>query len=149
MTYLVDKVAPGHSLYPADLKTRAKINSWLDYDAGSLCPILSSIQYGKYYYDKPVTPEDVVLLKRELQKLDSALMGRKYVVGEHRSVADLTLLSVVTTLSFLEEVDISEFHNIIRWKKGLRDELPYYDEINDVDRIMKMWKDVSGGKQVY
>jgi hypothetical protein len=67
--------------------------------------------------------------KNHLRTLDRLLVGKKYLVGDNLTIADL---SCMTTLSEAEIVDYdySPFENISRWYNGLKEELPYYDELN-------------------
>ena len=140
VTYLVDKVSPGHSLYPTDLQTRATINRWLYWDLGSLYPALSPILYPVLMRGEAIDESKVPALKDKLKILDDALDGKKYVVGDNRTLADLVLLVTVTTLEVLEKLDTSEFANIKTWADGLKEELPYYQEINQsgIDAL-KAW----------
>lgn len=46
MRYLVDMYAPNHSLYPKDVKRRALIDQFLDYDLGTLYKNISDYFVG-------------------------------------------------------------------------------------------------------
>lgn len=130
LKYLVDKVSPGHTLYPTDLKTRSTIDRWLYFDIGTLYPAISPILYPVLMQGAPIDETKVPALKDKLKILDDALEGKKYLVTDDRTIADIALLATVTTLEILDELDVSEFANIKAWADGLKEELPYYNEVN-------------------
>jgi len=130
LKYLVDKVSPGHTLYPSDLKTRATIDRWLYFDIGSLYPALAPILYPILMAGAPLDESKVPALKDKLKVLDDALEGKKYLVTENRTIADLAILSTVTTSEVVDGLDFSEFVNLKKWSDGLKEELPYYAEVN-------------------
>uniref|UniRef100_T1K0I2 GST N-terminal domain-containing protein n=1 Tax=Tetranychus urticae TaxID=32264 RepID=T1K0I2_TETUR len=41
ITYLVDKLAPGNSIYPTELQARAIVNRWLFWDAGIIFKMIN------------------------------------------------------------------------------------------------------------
>lgn len=130
LKYLVDKVSPDHSLYPTDLKTRASIERWLYYDIGTLYTAMSAVLYPVLLLNEPIDEAKATVLKEKLKLLDDSLQGKKYLVGENRTLADIAILVNVTTLEVLEDLDVSEFENIKQWVDGLKAELPYYEEVN-------------------
>ena len=130
LKYLVDKVSPGHTLYPSDLKTRATIDRWLYFDIGSLYPAILTIYYPYVLTGAPLDESKVPALKEKLKILDDALNEKKYLVTENRTIADLAILVDVTTLEIIDGLDLSEFVNLKKWADGLKEELPYYAEVN-------------------
>jgi len=131
LKYLVDKVSPGHTLYPTDLKVRATIDRWLYFDIGSLYPSFAPLLYPVLLRGEPIDETKVPAAKEKLKILDEALEGKKYLVTDNYTIADLAILVNVTTLEVLEGLDTSEFENIKRWSDGLKEELPYYAEVNE------------------
>ena len=130
LKYLVDKVSPGHTLYPSDLKTRATIDRWLYFDIGSLYPALAPILYPILMAGAPLDESKVPALKDKLKIVDDALEGKKYLVTDNRTIADLAVLVTVTTLEVVDGLEFSEFVNLKKWADGLKEELPYYAEVN-------------------
>lgn len=128
--YLVDKVSPGHWLYPTDLKTRTNINRWLDFDLGSLYPAIAPVLYPVFLFGQPLDQSKVPTLKEKLKVVDDALQGKTFLVTETYTLADITILVNISTLEVLRDLDISEFSNIVKWKENLRNSLPYYQEVN-------------------
>lgn len=131
MKYLVDKLSPGHSLYPTDLKIRATIDRWLYFDIGSLYPEVRNILVTVLLHCLPLDESQVPPLERKLRVYDDALKGKDYLVSSHRTIADLSMLATVTTLEVVDGLDLSEFENITKWATGLKQEMPYYNEINE------------------
>jgi len=131
MTYLVNKYAAGHDLYPVDPQTRATIDRFLYFDVSSIGTGAKDIYFPTLFAKTPVDPEKEKQFKEKLALLDSALEGKKYLVGNKKTLADL---SIYATLSFLETMnyDLSEFKNVTSWINGLKAELPYNKEVNEV-----------------
>ena len=73
MKYLVDKVSPGHSLYPKDLKTRASIDRWLYFDIGSFGPVLHVLMKTAFLQQQPLKEADVASMDDKLKVLNDAL----------------------------------------------------------------------------
>nr|AFD36886.1 glutathione S-transferase delta1 [Panonychus citri] len=121
LTYLVGKLAPGNSLYPADLKARATINRWLYWDAGTLYATLSAY-YIPVFHGGSLVPEISEVFKNKVKDLDSSLEKTKYVAGDKLSVADL---SIGVTINFASDlgIDLSNLSNVNRWIKQLESDL--------------------------
>jgi glutathione S-transferase len=129
ITYFINKYSPGHQLYPADPEIRAKIEAILHFDNGILFQYMEAICFPRYYNRSEYGFTTDETYKNHLRTLDRLLVGKKYLVGDNLTIADL---SCMTTLSEAEIVDYdySPFENISRWYNGLKEELPYYDELN-------------------
>ncbi|XP_053202904.1 uncharacterized protein LOC128387685 [Panonychus citri] len=121
LTYLVDKLAPGNSLYPADLKARATINRWLYWDAGTLFTLLVTHLETIFRGNSPV-PEAAELFKTKAKDLDKSLESTKYVAGDSLTLADLTI-SVNITLASAVGIDLSNLTNVDRWLKQVESDL--------------------------
>ena len=50
-------------------------------------------------------------------------------MSEQRTLADLALIVMVTLLEVVHDIDESRFEHLTNWKEGLKQELPYFDEI--------------------
>uniref|UniRef100_T1JQA5 Uncharacterized protein n=4 Tax=Tetranychus TaxID=32263 RepID=T1JQA5_TETUR len=118
MTYLVNKYAPESSLYPKDLQARATVDRWLYWDNGSLYASL-----GAYYFPivrQGVKPDPAVatLFMDKVKLLDEALAKTKYLCGDTITLADLAVLTSITTAKGAD-LDLSAFKNVDRWLKEL------------------------------
>ena len=133
ITYLANQYAPNSSLYPKDAKKRAVIDRVLQFDQATLYS-----SFGEYIA-KPVIREGKGLKDLDPEKekkaieavklLDDSLSNQKYVAGNELTLADLSVLASMTVLEGFN-YDISEFKNVTEWNNRLKNELPYYDEIN-------------------
>ncbi|XP_025017887.1 glutathione S-transferase 1-1-like isoform X2 [Tetranychus urticae] len=121
ITYLVDKFAPEHSLYPTDLQKRATINRWLYWDLGTFFLSLKAY-YRPAITGKPVQPEAAEVFKKNASALDESLKSTKYVAGDELSVADISI-TVTVTLATAIGIDTSELKNIQKWLKQVETDL--------------------------
>ncbi|XP_025017888.1 glutathione S-transferase 1 isoform X4 [Tetranychus urticae] len=115
ITYLVDKFAHGHSLYPTDLHKRATVNRWLYWDSGTFYPSLSAY-YTPGFAGKPVKPEAAEVFKKNASALDESLKSTKYVAGDELSVADISITVTISVASAMG-IDTSELKNVEKWLK--------------------------------
>ncbi|XP_015792344.1 glutathione S-transferase 4 [Tetranychus urticae] len=118
MTYLINKYEPESSLYPKDIKARATVDRWLYWDTGSLYSTL-------YFYYTPIVrqgikPDPAVgkLFLDKVMLLDEALADTKYLCGDTITLADLTVMTSITTAQ-ATDLDLSSFKNVDRWLKQL------------------------------
>jgi glutathione S-transferase len=132
LIYLIDKAVPeGHSLYPKDFVTRALINDTLFFDLGTVFPAIKGVIFPVVLNgeDEP-SAEAVANLDRALGVLETKLEGRKYLVGEQRTIADLSMFALLYTPTIVE-YDIHKFVNVSAWFENIRSELVYNDDVND------------------
>lgn len=131
MSYLINKYSAGHKLYPADPSERAQIDRILYFEAGSLFPAQAAA-YSPVFRGGSVDEEKVKTYHEKLAILDSMLEGKKYLAGhDHRTIADLSMITTLTAAECFPGVDLSKFPNIHSWYKNLRAELPYDEELNE------------------
>ncbi|KAI1289890.1 Glutathione S-transferase 1, isoform C [Halotydeus destructor] len=128
MAYLVNKFAPGSTLYPNEPQLRAKVDMLLNFDIGSLYKA-----QGEYLVPllrgKPIDEAKEEPFKKQLNLLDQYLSKNAYVCGDNLTIADL---SIRAGLSFGEaaEYDFGQFKNVHDWMNRLA-QLPYYKEVNE------------------
>jgi len=127
LAYLVNKHAPGHSLYPADAKERALVDKALYFEAGSLYPAQAAAFYGQFF-GKPIDEAQVKTYYGKLEILNKTLGDNKYVVGAKKTLADLSLMATLVAAEALG-ADLSPYSNVARWLKNLRSEIAY-DDLN-------------------
>jgi len=129
VTYLVNKYSPGHSLYPADAQKRAVVDARLYFDIGTLYANLAKVVYPQLFGGAPIDPEADKTMKEKLAFLDGFLAGGKYVAGDTKTLADLSILASIGMFDVVS-YDISSFANIASWRQRLEAELPYNAEVN-------------------
>jgi len=127
-TFLVNKHAPGHDLYPADPAARALVDQRLHFDLGTLYPAIGKVVYAPLFWGKEVADEDVTALATKLTFLDGFLANSKYVAGAKMTVADLSIHSSLHMCDVADN-DLSPYPNIVAWRKVMA-QLPYDTEIN-------------------
>jgi glutathione S-transferase len=124
LAYIADK----HKLdayYPAALEQRAQVNKWLHWNhnntrKGTIELIFPTVYGGGSIDDL----EDAVdaFHAGPLTALDAHLAGKKFLVGDSVTIADLFILPEVDQFAFtpgLSSVDVSKHANVTRWQKDV------------------------------
>jgi glutathione S-transferase len=127
-TYLINKYAPGHSLYPTCPQKRALIDRYLYFDIGTLYRAFGEYFYPKILHGKEYEPEKEQKVKETLGFLDTFLGDQDFLVGKDASVADICIgcsLSMldVTGYGFAGFPKIEAYYNRLK-------QLPHWDECN-------------------
>jgi glutathione S-transferase len=135
MTYLVNKYSPGHSLYPLDAEQRALVDRALYFEAGTLFPAQAAAYYVQLW-GKPIDQEKKVVYEEKLSILEKTLGSNKYLVGDKKTVADLSLMTTLVAAQ-AAGADLSPFPNVSRWLKDLRAEVPYDDQNQEMHDGLK------------
>jgi len=130
MKYFVAKYAPGHDLYPADIKKQAEIDWLLLFDVGTLYAFMREYLYPHLFFGKDKSEELEKVFKEKLGVLEGFLADKKYLCGNKITLADLSLLATIN-FAELADYDLSEFKKLTAWKSLLKKELPNYGVIND------------------
>ena len=78
----------------------------------------------------PKSEFGIKLFKDSLNLINQLIGDKQYLVGDGRTLADLSILAITTSVIGLE-YDLTEYPNITRWVKELDSKLPYSKEIND------------------
>jgi glutathione S-transferase len=105
--YLAEKYSE-RGLLPADMKGRAQVNRWLLFTATELEQPLWRIARNTFIYpENQRLPADVQIAREEFKAmaavLENHMQGRRFVVGEDVTVADLVL---AYTLDWANEVKL-------------------------------------------
>lgn len=118
MQYLASK-KPDSGLLPRDEQARADITRWQFWDASQFAPQLGTLafqrvlkpMFGMGEPDAAKIEEALVNFRRLAAVLDKHLEGKRYVVGNSLTIADLTLAS---SLMYAQQADapLAEFPNI-------------------------------------
>ncbi|KAH8382067.1 hypothetical protein KR009_001655, partial [Drosophila setifemur] len=124
--YLVEKYGKDDSLYPKDPQKQALVNQRLYFDMGTLYDAFS-----RYYYPirdgKDASPEHFKNIENVFELLNTFLEGQDYFAGDHLTLADIAILSSVSTFEAVE-FDISKYPNVVRWYKMAQEVTPGWDE---------------------
>ena len=126
LIYLAEKTG---KLIPADAAGRYETIQWLMWQMGGLGPMFGQVGFfhrfaGKAIGDKRPLDRYVTESRRLLGVLDSRLEGRKWIMGEAYTIADISMLGWVRNLiGFYEARDLVSFDsltNVPAWlERGL------------------------------
>ena len=127
ITYLVSEYKPGE-LYPEEPAKRSAIDQRMYFNIGifykRLGDCIFPICYGK---SKTIAEVDIDALKEALQWVDD-FMIEGYVLGSSMTIADVDFISTVSTLEACNFVDLSQYKNIKKWSKSIKQSIPKYYE---------------------
>jgi len=120
LIYLADKSG---QLIPQDAAGRYETIQWVMFQMGGIGPMFGQVGFfhkfaGKEYEDKRPRDRYIGESKRLLGVLEQRLEGRKWVMGDHYSIADIAIFPWVRNLvGFYEAGDlvgIQNFPNVTR-----------------------------------
>ncbi|XP_028968286.1 glutathione S-transferase 1 isoform X2 [Galendromus occidentalis] len=97
-TYLINKYAPGHALYPTCPQKRAVVDRFLYFDIGTLYKAIGEYFYPKLIHGKEYDTEKEQKLKEVLGFLETFIGDHDFITGKEPSVADLCIGSSLTML---------------------------------------------------
>lgn len=136
--YLVEKYAKNDSLYPKDPQKRAVVNQRLYFDMGTL-----QSRMGEYIYSKMKKQPDAEKFKKceeALEHLNTMLEGKVYAAGDSLTIADITLVSTVSSLEAIG-FDLSNYKNVSKWYAKCKETIPGYDINESGIVLLKKWLD--------
>ena len=121
MQYLASK-KPEAGLLPRDEAQRADVTRWQFWDAAHFSPNVATVAFerilkGMFGLGEPNAAkieEALANFRRFAAVLDKRLDGKKYVVGETLTIADLTIASSLMYAK-QSEVPVAEFPNVEAW----------------------------------
>jgi glutathione S-transferase len=122
--YLVDKYAENDSLYPKDLRLRAKVHEKLMYVATYVFPrIYQALVPGYFGIETKITPAKVAQILRGYKTINTFLSDHDYLAGNQITLGDLFLIACMESLGQVIPVDDKKFPNFTKWLERMR-ELP-------------------------
>jgi len=125
--YLIEQYGKDDSLYPKDVKKQAVINQRLYFDMGSMYPSLANYYYKVFFTGQNGTEEDFKKIQETFDFLNTFLEGQEYVAGDQYTVADIAILSSVSTFDVLD-FDISKYPNVAKWYAKVKEITPGWEE---------------------
>jgi glutathione S-transferase len=121
MQYLATK-KPGAGLLPADERGRADVTRWQFWDASHFSPQVGTLAFQRVLKqafglgepDAAKIEEALTNFRRFAAVLNKQLEGKRYVVGDTMTLADLTLAS---SLMYAQAADVplAEFPHVQAW----------------------------------
>ena len=120
LIYLAEKTG---QLMPKDAAARYETIQWLMFQMGGIGPMFGQLGFfhkfaGKAYEDKRPRDRYVAESKRLLGVLEDRLVGRKWIMGDEYTIADIATFPWVRNLAGFYEagelVEIEKFPNVTR-----------------------------------
>jgi glutathione S-transferase len=117
-------LAEGTQYLPEDALNRAKVLQWMSFEADYIQATLGSLRYWTLTDKLPRRPRELTESKRAagikaLRALDRHLNGRRFVLGEPYTIADISLFAY-THLARDADVPLDDFTNVIAWIERVR-----------------------------
>ncbi|XP_002023858.2 glutathione S-transferase D7 [Drosophila persimilis] len=126
-TYLVEKYGKDDSLYPKDPQQRAVVNQRLYFDLSSLYDAFAKYYYPIFRTGKPGDAEAWKKVETSFEFLNTFLEGQTYVAGSQLTVADIAILSTVSTFD-IAEFDLKKYPNVAKWYANAQKVTPGWEE---------------------
>lgn len=130
VAYLIDKFAPDHELYPKDPKVRARIENFLYFDAGEIWPVVKSSVVPILYHATLPAEATLEKFQEQIRILNKFLEGKKYLVGNNRTVADLSIYASLSLSNVYADDKFEGFEHVQNWFKNIQTEIKDHEEIN-------------------
>jgi glutathione S-transferase len=114
---IIGHFAEGSDLIPADAYDRAKMMEWLFWEQYSHEPYIAVARFQMAYLDKARDELDPKLVERghgALRRLEDALGGGGFLVGEGVSLADVALVAY-TRVAHEGGFDLADYPVVGRW----------------------------------
>lgn len=127
MVYLVEKYGKDDSLFPKDPKKQAVVNQRLHFDMGTLNQAFTEYYYPQFRENKAGDPEKFKKIEAAFDFLNTFLEGQKYVAGDHLTIADIAIITTVTTYIACD-FKIKHYSNVAKWYESVQKEIPGFEE---------------------
>ena len=114
---IIGHLAEGSSLIPRDSYARAKMMEWLFWEQYSHEPYVAVARFQVAYLGKSPSELDPKLIERAygaLQRLEDALGGAPFLVGEDCSLADVALVAY-TRVAHEGGLDLAPYPAVRAW----------------------------------
>jgi glutathione S-transferase len=122
--YLAGKA--GSRLYPSDLEDRALVDQWQLFAANHIGNAMGKLLFNRVihkFFEAPSNQKEIEeaegFLDRFLPIIDAQLGKTKYLASDELSIADLMLLAWLDPAE-LVGFDLSNYGNIVKWRKDLK-----------------------------
>lgn len=126
MVYLVEKYAKNDALYPNDPQKRALINQRLYFDMGTLYKSFADYYYPQIFQHLPANEEQFKKIQDSFGLLDTFLKDSSFVAGDSQSLADIAILSSVSTFD-VAGYAVKDYSNVQRWYEQAKKLTPGWD----------------------
>nr|ASN63939.1 glutathione S-transferase epsilon 8 [Spodoptera exigua] len=131
MAYLADTYGKDESWYPKDVKKRALVNQKLFFTTGVIFPRLRIITY--YLLQKgrkSLEQEWLDNIEEAIGFVEQFLSRTKFIALDHVTIADVTLLSHLTSVEPILPIDAKKYPKTIAWLELMK-ATPYCKKYNE------------------
>jgi len=137
MIYLQDKYGKDDSFYPKDPQARAVINQRLYFEMGTLSMAFND-HFIQPVFGESTNDANLKRVEEAFRLLDIFLEGSGFVANNKLSIADLSILTTVSSIEVFG-FNLKRYPNVTRWLKLMKTTIPSY-EINQagVDLLKQM-----------
>ncbi|XP_041976361.1 glutathione S-transferase 1-like [Aricia agestis] len=120
LTYLTEKYGKNGSWYPKDLKQRALVDQKLYFEA-LMFTKMRAITYAAIFEGVRVPSEKVINeLVQMFEFLEQFLSRTKFAAGDHMTIADISLIAVLSTINDIVPVDANKFPKTVAWMQEMQ-----------------------------
>jgi glutathione S-transferase len=122
-------LAEGSALIPADAYDRAKMLEWLFWEQYSHEPTIAVVRFQVKFLGRPRAELDAGLIaggEAALTLMDRALQGRRFLVGDALTLADIALVAY-TRFAHDGGFDLAAYPAVEAWVRRVETELPIGD----------------------
>lgn len=122
MRYLADK-HKAQTWYPTELKARAQVEQWLDWNQTRLGAEAGKIMFNTHFAGESRSDQAIESGKKWLEKIlpvmDGALSEQPYLCGDKVTLADL---AASTNLAYLEMChhDFKPYPGVVKWYEAMK-----------------------------
>ncbi|XP_073817857.1 glutathione S-transferase 1-1-like isoform X2 [Musca autumnalis] len=127
MIYLCDKFDTEKKWYPACPKQRALVHHRMFFDLTTLNKSFADYYYPTMLTGAPADPNMLVNIEQAFTLFNTLLEGNKFAAGDFVTIADISLLSTVTTFDSVK-YDFRKYANVARWYEECKTAVPGYAE---------------------
>ncbi|CAH0699825.1 unnamed protein product [Spodoptera exigua] len=131
MAYLADTYGKDESWYPKDIKKRALVNQKLFFTTGVIFPRLRIITY--YLLQKgrkSLEQEWLDNIEEAIGFVEQFLSRTKFIALDHVTIADVTLLSHLTSVEPILPIDAKKYPKTVAWLELMK-ATPYCKKYNE------------------
>ncbi|KAM3961278.1 glutathione S-transferase 1 [Aphomia sociella] len=132
MKYLLTKYGgeKGEILYPSDIQTRALIDQCVFFETGVYFVRLKVVVLPTIFQGlQGITPKHIADIEEAYGVVEAYLGDKPYLVGDHLTLADLSLGATTTAMETLHKVDPKKFPRVADWVARLQKE-SFFKNIN-------------------
>lgn len=128
-TYLIEKYAPNHALYPKDLEKRTTVDARLYFDTGFLFARMRFLYEPVLYHGQVPSQDRVEYMQKAWPLLEGFLANGDYLAGNELTIADFCAVATVSSVNETATIDPVKYPRLTAWLQRLA-KLPYYQEKN-------------------